>query len=162
MLWDHTLEGTYLSSDVLNNYSYFFSAYTTPIDMILAVVPLSVFWKLQMGQQAKLGLCLMMGLTLLPAVVTIIKATYLHLFTDPGNPPRCLYSRSLNFMLTSYSLFRCTISNVGIVSILWQCMNLPTPLTTTQCRTKCSYYSCMRAHSSSLLPHHLQEQQRIL
>ncbi|KAM3069917.1 hypothetical protein ACMFMG_010624 [Clarireedia jacksonii] len=34
----------------------------------------------------RLGLCIMMGLTLLSAVVTVIKATYLHLFTDRTDP----------------------------------------------------------------------------
>lgn len=87
-LWNKTLPGTCWSPDVLNNYSYFTSAYTTVTDIVLAVVPITSFWKLQMRLSTKLGLCIMMGLTLLSAVVTIVKACYLNLFTDPSDPRR--------------------------------------------------------------------------
>jgi len=86
LLWNHAVTGTCLSIDVLNNYSYFLSAYTTVTDIILAALPITIVCKLQMGNQAKLGICMMMGLTLISAIVTIIKATYLHLLSDVEDP----------------------------------------------------------------------------
>ncbi|KAJ6102313.1 hypothetical protein N7486_004740 [Penicillium sp. IBT 16267x] len=55
-------------------------------DIILAIVPVTVFWKLQMRTSTKVAVCIMMSLTLLSAIVTIVKATYLHLFTDHTDP----------------------------------------------------------------------------
>ncbi|KAL4741085.1 hypothetical protein BDV11DRAFT_203699 [Aspergillus similis] len=46
------------------------------------LVPITVFWKLQMRQITKIGVCIMMGLTLLSTIVTIVKTTYLPLFID--------------------------------------------------------------------------------
>ena len=86
MLWDPTIGGTCWSPDVFDGYQYFVSAYTTLTDIILAIVPVSVFWKLQMPLSTKVNVCIMMSLTLLSAIFTIVKATYLHLFTDHTDP----------------------------------------------------------------------------
>jgi hypothetical protein len=86
MMWNPTLNGTCWSSDVFDDFSYWVSAYTTLTDIILALVPISAFWKLQMPFSTKLGVCIMMGLTMLSAIVTIVKATYLHLFTNHTDP----------------------------------------------------------------------------
>lgn len=51
-------------------------------DIVLAVTPISEIWNLQMRFSKKLSVCVMMGLTVLSAIVTIVKATYLHLFKD--------------------------------------------------------------------------------
>ncbi|KAJ5370133.1 uncharacterized protein N7496_006225 [Penicillium cataractarum] len=85
-LWNHSLEGTCWSSDIFDDFSYWVSAYTTMTDFVLAIVPINAFWKLQMPTSTKVGVCVMMGLTMLSAIVTIIKATYLHLFTDHIDP----------------------------------------------------------------------------
>ncbi|KAH8673428.1 hypothetical protein BX600DRAFT_433057 [Xylariales sp. PMI_506] len=85
-LWNPTVDGYCLSPNVLNDYSYFLSSFTILTDVVLAIVPISVFWKLQMRQSTKIGLCIMMGLTMLSAIVTIVKATYLYLFTDKSDP----------------------------------------------------------------------------
>ncbi|KAF2134806.1 hypothetical protein P153DRAFT_329534 [Dothidotthia symphoricarpi CBS 119687] len=81
-LWDKTLPGTCWDPSILNNFSYWLCAYTTLTDFVLAIVPVVTFWKLQMKQSTKFGLCVMMSLTMLSAIVTIVKGTYLHLFTD--------------------------------------------------------------------------------
>ncbi|KAJ6017399.1 hypothetical protein N7451_000778 [Penicillium sp. IBT 35674x] len=86
MLWNPTLDGTCWSSDVFDDFTYWVSAYTTMTDIILAIVPISAFWKLQMPFATKLGVCIMMGLTMLSAIVTIVKATYIHLFTNRTDP----------------------------------------------------------------------------
>jgi hypothetical protein len=85
-LWNSAVAGKCWDADIFNDFSYWVSAYTTMTDIILAIVPISVFWKLQMRFSTKLGVCIMMGLTLLSAIVTIVKATYLHLFTDRTDP----------------------------------------------------------------------------
>lgn len=114
-LWDPSAEGTCWSPNILNDFSYWLSAYTTLTDIILAVVPISIFWKLQMPFSTKLGICIMMGLTLLSAIVTVVKATYLHLFTDHIDP-RKFDRHSPLFMLTIYSLQRCATCALGPVS----------------------------------------------
>jgi len=85
-LWNHSVEGKCWDPAIFDDFSYWVSAFTAFTDFALAVVPISVFWKLQMRFSTKLGVCIMMGLTLLSAVVTIVKATYLHLFTDQTDP----------------------------------------------------------------------------
>jgi hypothetical protein len=89
-LWDPMVGGKCWPPHVLNDFSYFLSAYTTMTDFVLAIVPISAFWKLQMRFSTKIGLCIMVGLTMLSAVVTLIKATYLHLFTDTTDPRKLL------------------------------------------------------------------------
>lgn len=99
-LWSLSVEGTCWSPDIFNDFSYFVSAYTTMTDIILAVVPITAFWKLQMPFSKRLSICIMMGLTLLSAIVTLVKATYLDLFTDRTDP-REYASFDLNVYLYS-------------------------------------------------------------
>ncbi|KAL4921360.1 hypothetical protein BDW62DRAFT_219511 [Aspergillus aurantiobrunneus] len=85
-LWNHTIESTCWPQSIFYDFSYWVGAYTTMTDIILAIVPISVFWKLQMRRSTKVGVCIMMGLTLLSAIVTVVKTTYLPLFTDQEDP----------------------------------------------------------------------------
>ncbi|KAF3011200.1 hypothetical protein E8E13_011607 [Curvularia kusanoi] len=85
-LWEKTTPGTCWSPNVLNYFSYWLCAYTTLTDFVLAVVPAAAFWKLQMKRSTKIGLCILMSMTMLSAIVTIIKGSYLHLFTDTADP----------------------------------------------------------------------------
>ncbi|KAL4946433.1 hypothetical protein BDV06DRAFT_182541 [Aspergillus oleicola] len=85
-LWDNSIQGNCWPQSIFYDFMYWTSAYTTMTDIILAIVPITVFWKLQMRRSTKIGVCIMMGLTLLSAVVTIVKATYLPLFTDVEDP----------------------------------------------------------------------------
>lgn len=94
-VWNKQLPGTCWSPDLLNDFSYFLSAYTTLTDIVLAVVPISTFWRLKMRTKTKVGVCIMMGLTLLSAVVTVVKATYLSLFNDQSDPRGCPYLLSV-------------------------------------------------------------------
>ena len=85
-LWDSSLPGRCWDSSILNDITYFMTAYTILTDIALAVMPITAFWKLNMPVRTKVGLCVMMGLTLLSAIVTIVKSTYLYLFTDKSDP----------------------------------------------------------------------------
>lgn len=99
-LWNTSLSGSCWDPAVFNDYSYWVSAYTTVTDIVLAVMPISVFWNLQMPFSKKLSVCVMMGLTLLSAIVTIVKATYLHLFTDKTDPRQCNLHIHIPFEVT--------------------------------------------------------------
>jgi hypothetical protein len=79
-LWEKTLPGSCWSPNVLNYFSYWFCAYTTLTDVVLAVVPARAFWKLQLPRATKIGLIVRMSMTLLSAIVTVIKRTYLYQF----------------------------------------------------------------------------------
>jgi hypothetical protein len=59
MLWNPAVQGTCWNPNVFNSYNYFVSAYTTLTDIVLAVVPVSVLWKLQMPTSTKVGVCIM-------------------------------------------------------------------------------------------------------
>ncbi|PWY85893.1 hypothetical protein BO70DRAFT_360754 [Aspergillus heteromorphus CBS 117.55] len=86
MLWKPSIEGKCWDESVFNAYLYWVSAYTTVTDIVLAVVPISAFWNLQMRASTKWAVCVMMGLTFLSALVTIVKATYIHLFSNRTDP----------------------------------------------------------------------------
>ncbi|KAK9420721.1 putative Integral membrane protein [Seiridium unicorne] len=85
-LWDKSLGGSCWSASVMNNFSYWLSAYTAFTDIVLAIIPIVAFWKLQMRLRIKLGVCIMMGLTFISAIFTIIKATYLWLLFGAEDP----------------------------------------------------------------------------
>ncbi|RGP62297.1 hypothetical protein FSPOR_9342 [Fusarium sporotrichioides] len=74
------------SPDVFNHSSYVVSSFTVLTDLVLAVVPIHAFWKLQLKRQEKLEITFMLGLTFLSAVFTIVKATYLYTFNDRTDP----------------------------------------------------------------------------
>lgn len=92
-LWEKTLPGSCWSPNVLNYFSYWLCAYTTLTDVVLAIVPARAFWNLQMVRSTKIGLITMMSMTMLSAIVTIVKGTYLPLFTDTTDPRTLLKRR---------------------------------------------------------------------
>jgi hypothetical protein len=98
-LWEKTLPGSCWDPNVLNYFSYWLCAYTTLTDVILAVVPVRAFWNLQMPRSTKVGLIVMMSMTMLSAIVTIIKGAYLPLFTDTTDP-RKYFELSLDAIKT--------------------------------------------------------------
>lgn len=100
-LWEKTIPGTCWSPNVLNYFSYWLCAYTTLTDFVLAIVPVAAFWKLQMKRSTKIGLCVLMSMTMLSAIVTIIKGTYLHLFTDTIDPRKTSVHQLRPIILTS-------------------------------------------------------------
>jgi hypothetical protein len=76
-LWEKTLPGTCWDPIILNYFSYWLCAYMTLTDVVLAIVPIVAFWNLQMKRSTKIGLSVL---------ITIIKGTYLYLFTDMDDP----------------------------------------------------------------------------
>jgi hypothetical protein len=56
-LWEKNYPGgSCWSPNVLNYFSYWFCAYTTLTDFVLAIVPITAFWQLQMPRSTKYGL----------------------------------------------------------------------------------------------------------
>ncbi|EXL99009.1 hypothetical protein FOIG_08914 [Fusarium odoratissimum NRRL 54006] len=86
MLWDQSAQGECWSPHVFNYTSYAVSGFTVFTDLVLAIVPIHAFWKLQLKVQEKLEITFMLGLTFLSAIFTIIKATYLDTFNDRTDP----------------------------------------------------------------------------
>ena len=122
MMWDPSVQGTCWNPDIFNGYSYFVSAYTTLTDIILAIVPITVLWKLQMPKSTKIGICIMMAMTLLSAIVTLVKACYLHLFTDRTDPrmshsqrtrPCCIANSIAQYTMLSHWLFGASSSRTS-------------------------------------------------
>lgn len=83
---DQEAKGEFWSPDVFPHSSYVVSSFTVLTDLVLAIVPIHAFWKLQLKRQDKLEITFMLGLTLLSAVFTIIKATYLSTFNNRTDP----------------------------------------------------------------------------
>lgn len=82
-LWDAArVDGTCWNPSVFFGYYYFFSVYTALTDLVLAVVPVTAFWQLNMKKSTRLGVCVLMALTLLSAVVTVAKTCYVPLLAD--------------------------------------------------------------------------------
>lgn len=53
-------------------------AYSAFTDIFLAVVPATVFWKLQLKTKTKINLCLLMGMTAVAAICAVVKTTKLN------------------------------------------------------------------------------------
>lgn len=86
-LWDKSVVGgSCWSPNVMNDFSYWLSAFDALTDIVLAAIPISAFCKLQMRFKTKVGVCIMMGLTILSAIFTIIKASYLWLLFRAPDP----------------------------------------------------------------------------
>ncbi|KAF1947987.1 hypothetical protein EJ02DRAFT_429732 [Clathrospora elynae] len=74
-LWEKNLAGFCWNPSVLNYFSYWLCAYTTLTDVVRAIVPACAFRKLQMPRSTKIGLVVMMSMTMLSAIVTVVKGT---------------------------------------------------------------------------------------
>lgn len=81
-LWNPTIPAKCLSSTVLTGYSYFVGAYSAFTDILLAIIPIFAFWKLQMKLRTKIGVCLLMGTTALAAICAIVKTSKLNELAD--------------------------------------------------------------------------------
>ncbi|GKU12601.1 unnamed protein product, partial [Fusarium langsethiae] len=84
MLWDQSAKGECWSPDVFNDSSYVVSSFTVLTDLVLAVVPIHAFWKLQLKRQEKLEITFMLGLTFLSAVFTKGRNHYIHSTFGPS------------------------------------------------------------------------------
>lgn len=92
-LWDPRVEGTCMSPEVMAGYGTFTGckwkfvcyrsastdnpAFFTFADASLAIIPLSIFWKLRISVLQRIQLCIVFGLNILTSICSGIKTQYL-------------------------------------------------------------------------------------
>ncbi|KAJ5858734.1 hypothetical protein N7534_004011 [Penicillium rubens] len=73
-LWDDSVEGTCDPGRKMNqNYSFFQASFNAFSDILLALYPVHLFWKLQMKLRIKIALSILMGLGWIAAVCSAVK-----------------------------------------------------------------------------------------
>ncbi|KUM66226.1 hypothetical protein ACN42_g803 [Penicillium freii] len=82
-LWDNSVEGTCNSGRKVNqNYSFFQASFNALSDVLLAVYPVHLFWKLQMKLRIKVVLSILMGLGWIAAFCSAVKTYELKALTE--------------------------------------------------------------------------------
>ncbi|KAN0077824.1 hypothetical protein V8E54_006128 [Elaphomyces granulatus] len=71
--WDALESGTCADISRLQNYNYAQGSLSALCDFILALYPVTFFWELQLKRSVKIGLCMLMGLGILPGICAICK-----------------------------------------------------------------------------------------
>lgn len=80
-LWQLSSEGG-CDNKIFNYTFYAANCFTIFTDIVLAIVPIHAFWKLQMELQKKLEVTFLLGLTFLSAIFTTMKVYYIYKFFD--------------------------------------------------------------------------------
>ncbi|KAJ5274558.1 hypothetical protein N7505_003103 [Penicillium chrysogenum] len=82
-LWDDSVEGTCDPGRKMNqNYSFFQASFNAFSDILLALYPVHLFWKLQMKLRIKIALSILMGLGWIAAVCSAVKTYELKALTE--------------------------------------------------------------------------------
>ncbi|CAN9395515.1 hypothetical protein CC77DRAFT_1062215 [Alternaria alternata] len=76
-LWDPRIDGTCLDPKVMAAYGIFTGSFYTFADASLAMIPLTVFWKLRISVLQRIQLCIVFGLNILTSVCSGIKTRHL-------------------------------------------------------------------------------------
>ncbi|KAJ5949665.1 hypothetical protein N7454_001249 [Penicillium verhagenii] len=76
-LWNPAIPSECWSSDVFTNYSLFVGAYSGAQDFVLALLPWSIVWNLQMKKKEKFGVAFAMSLGVFAGAAAIVKTTFL-------------------------------------------------------------------------------------
>ncbi|KAI9931469.1 hypothetical protein ASPWEDRAFT_398146 [Aspergillus wentii DTO 134E9] len=76
-LWDFSIEATCWSPDVVTHLALFAGAYSGLMDLVLAMLPWWVIWKLQMKRREKTGIAIAMSLGVFAAATAFVKTSYL-------------------------------------------------------------------------------------
>ncbi|MCJ1250149.1 hypothetical protein MMC30_007375 [Trapelia coarctata] len=80
-LWIPTLPGSCWDAKKINNWDIAGSCYWALVDLLLAIVPISFLWNLQMSLGKKAAICGLLGLGLFAAICGAIKTSYLPTLT---------------------------------------------------------------------------------
>ncbi|MCJ1251158.1 hypothetical protein MMC30_008389 [Trapelia coarctata] len=78
-LWNLQVKGTCWSPDRQNNYAMFAAAYGATIDIVLVIIPLTVFQTLKLNRRKKIGLSMLFSLGILAGAFAYYKTS-----TIPG------------------------------------------------------------------------------
>ncbi|KAI9931517.1 hypothetical protein ASPWEDRAFT_25609 [Aspergillus wentii DTO 134E9] len=76
-LWDPSTPSKCWPTDVWTNYALFVGAYSGLQDFILALMPWTIVWKLQMKKKEKFGVAIAMSMGVFAGAASIVKTTYL-------------------------------------------------------------------------------------
>ncbi|KZF19790.1 hypothetical protein L228DRAFT_271109 [Xylona heveae TC161] len=76
-LWDFSIQGKCWPAYVLTDIAIFAGAYSGLMDFLLALLPWTVIWKLQMRKREKVGVAIAMSLGIFASVTSFIKTSYL-------------------------------------------------------------------------------------
>ncbi|KAI5864894.1 hypothetical protein GGS23DRAFT_604347 [Durotheca rogersii] len=72
-LWSDVPGAVCLHPTIQANYATFTCAYSSFLDFVLALVPVTFVWKLRMSTRRKIGLCILLGMGVLSGVCAAIK-----------------------------------------------------------------------------------------
>ncbi|KAK4446246.1 hypothetical protein QBC34DRAFT_305332 [Podospora aff. communis PSN243] len=72
--WDMTVPGTCWDPTVLMKYNIFSGSYSAAMDIILALLPWTIIWKLTMRRMEKIGVAFGMSMGIFAGVIGIIKS----------------------------------------------------------------------------------------
>ncbi|KAJ5747843.1 uncharacterized protein N7511_009539 [Penicillium nucicola] len=76
-LWNPTIPSECWPSHVFTNFSLFVGAYSGAQDFILALLPWTIVWNLQMKKKEKFGVAFAMSLGIFAGAASIVKTSYL-------------------------------------------------------------------------------------
>ncbi|KAF3401588.1 hypothetical protein F1880_010034 [Penicillium rolfsii] len=76
-LWNPAIPSKCWPADVFTHFSLFVGAYSGAQDFVLALLPWSLVWNLQMKKKEKLGIAFAMSLGVFAGAASIVKTTYL-------------------------------------------------------------------------------------
>ncbi|KAL3446624.1 hypothetical protein BJX65DRAFT_112164 [Aspergillus insuetus] len=75
--WDPSIVSECWPTDVFTNYSLFVGAYSGAQDFLLALLPWTIVWNLQMRKKEKIGVAFAMSLGIFAGAAAIVKTCYL-------------------------------------------------------------------------------------
>ncbi|OOQ86296.1 hypothetical protein PEBR_22866 [Penicillium brasilianum] len=76
-LWNPAIPSECWPSDVFTNFSLFVGAYSGAQDFVLALLPWTLVWNLQMKKKEKIGIAFAMSLGVFAGAASIVKTTFL-------------------------------------------------------------------------------------
>ncbi|OXV05604.1 hypothetical protein Egran_06628 [Elaphomyces granulatus] len=72
-VWDASVPGYCADVSRIRDYNYVQGSLSALCDFILALYPITFLWELQLKRSVKIGLCMLMGLGILPGICAICK-----------------------------------------------------------------------------------------
>lgn len=76
-LWEHGVTAHCWNPQVQEGFAIFQSSENIAADVILALLPATIFWNLNLERKKKINLCILLGLGLFAAIAGIVKTSYL-------------------------------------------------------------------------------------
>ncbi|KAG0651521.1 hypothetical protein D0Z07_1950, partial [Hyphodiscus hymeniophilus] len=84
-LWDFDIPDTCWNADIQTYLGYAHTAFNGATDLFLTFLPATILWTLQMKTKLKMGLCVLLGLSLFAFVAVIMKLVKLRALSERGD-----------------------------------------------------------------------------